>query len=117
VRRFLRNGAIGARFCSYRALFYREWDVFLVLSVMGALAGCQYTLVEPTVRSHKRLHYLPWVLAAYVVIFGGVGVGAVLEHDHDTESLAIMKNPWFIGFVLLAGPIAAYAAARMFEDK
>jgi hypothetical protein len=55
------------------------------------------------------------VLAAYLVIFGGVGVGALLEHD--TESLEMMKNPWFIGFVLLAGPIASYAAARMFEDK
>jgi len=115
VSRFLRNGALGALFCSYRALLYREWDFFLVLAAVGALAGCLYTLVEPAVRSYKRLHYLPWVLAAYLVIFGGVGVGAVLEHD--TESLEIMKNPWFIGFVLLAGPIAAYAAARMFEDK
>jgi hypothetical protein len=115
VSPFLRNAAVGAFFCSYRALFYREWDVFLVLAAMGALAGCLYTLVEPAVRSHKRLHYLPWVLAAYLVIFGGVGVGAVVEHD--AESLEIMKNPWFIGFVLLAGPIGAYAAARMFEDK
>jgi len=115
VSRFLRNGTIGAIFCSYRALVYKDWDGFVVLAAMGALAGCVYTLVEPAVRSHKRLHYLPWVLAGYLVIFGGVGVGALVEHD--TESLEVTKNPWFIGFVLLAGPIAAYAAARMFEDK
>ena len=115
MSRFLRNGTIGAIFCSYRALVYKDWDGFVVLAAMGALAGCVYTLVEPAVRSHKRLHYLPWVLAGYLVIFGGVGVGALVEHD--TESLEVMKNPWFIGFVLLAGPIGAYAAARMFEDK
>ena len=115
MRPLFRNAAFGALFCSYRAVFYRDWPAFLVLATMGALAGCLYTLVEPAVRSHKRLHYLPWVLAAYLVVFGGVGAGALLEHD--TESLEMMKNPWFIGFVLLAVPIGAYAAARMFEDR
>ncbi len=112
---FTRNAVIGALFCSYRALFYRQWDAFLVLALMGALAGCLYSVVEPAVRSNKRLHYLPWVLAGYLVVFGGVGVGSLVEHD--AESMAVTKNPWFIGFVLLAAPIAAYAAARMFEDK
>ena len=115
MSRFLRNAGIGALFCSYRALFYREWKAFVVLAAMGALAGCLYTLVEPAVRSHKRLHYLPWVLAGYLVVFGAVWFPSLLEHD--TESLEMIKNPWFIGFVLLAAPLAAYAAARMFEDK
>jgi hypothetical protein len=115
VNRFLRNAGIGAAFCSHRALFYREWGLLPVLAALGALAGCLYTLLEPAVRSHKRLHYLPWVLGAYLVIFGVAGVTGLLQHD--PESLEIIKNPWFIGFVLLAAPFAAYAAARMFEDR
>jgi hypothetical protein len=115
VSAFVRNAVIGALSCSYRAVFYRDWKIALLLAAMGAVAGCLYTVVEPAVRAHKRLHYVPWVLAAYLVIFGSVGVGGLIEHD--TESLEVMKNPWFIGFVLLAGPLAAYAAARTFEDK
>ena len=28
----------------------------------------------------------------------------------------VVRNPWFVGFVLLAGPLAAYAAAGTLED-
>jgi len=115
VTRLLRNAAIGAAFCSYRALFYRAWDILPVLLGMGALSGCLYTLLEPAVRRRPRLHYLPWVLCAYLVIFGGVGVTGALQHDE--ESIQVFTNPWFIGFVLVAGAIGAYAAARTFEDE
>ena len=115
MNRLARNAGIGAAACSYRAVFYRQWDVFLVLAAAGALAGCLYTVLEPAVRKHPRLHYLPWVLCAYLVIFGGVGVGALIEHDQD--SLRMIASPWFIGFILVVGPIGAYAAARTFEDK
>ena len=115
MNRFIRNAAIGAAACSYRALFYRYFDILPVMLGLGALSGCLYTLLEPIVRTRPRLHYLPWVLCAYLVIFGGVGVVGVLEHDQ--ESLEVLTNPWFIGFVLIAGPIGAYAAARTFEDK
>jgi hypothetical protein len=29
----------------------------------------------------------------------------------------MIASPWFIGFILVVGPIGAYAAARTFEDK
>src|SRR5205807_3055453 len=113
--RLFRNAAIGAAVCSYRALFYRAWDVLPVMLAMGALSGCLYTWVEPAVRGRPRLHYLPWVLCSYLVLFGGVGLTGVLMHDEET--IQTLTNPWFLGFVLLAGPIAAYAGARMFEDE
>jgi len=91
VKRLLRNAAIGAAFCSYRALFYRAWDILPVLLAMGALSGCLYTLLEPAVRRRPRLHYLPWVLCAYLVIFGGVGVTGALQHDE--ESIQVLTNP------------------------
>jgi hypothetical protein len=115
VNRLARSAAIGAAACSYRAAFYRQWDVFLVLAAAGALAGCLYSVLEPAVRRHPRLRYLPWVLCAYLVIFGGVGVGGLIEHDQ--HSLQIVANPWLIGFILVVAPIGAYAAARTFEDK
>jgi hypothetical protein len=55
------------------------------------------------------------VLSAYLVIFGGVGALAVLKHDK--ESATVLTNPWFVGFVLVAGALGGYAAARTFEDK
>ena len=115
MSRLARNAAIGAACCSYRALFYRSWDILPIMVAMGALAGCLYTLVEPAVRTRPRLHYLPWVLSAYLVIFGGVGALAVLKHDK--ESATVLTNPWFVGFVLVAGALGGYAAARTFEDK
>ena len=112
--RFLRNAAIGAVACSYRALFYRAWDVLLVLLPVGALSGLLYTALEPMVRHRPYLHYVPWVLCAYLVLFGGVGLAGLLAHDQ--ESIEVFKNPWFVGLILIIGPIGAYAAARTFED-
>jgi len=91
VNRFIRNAAIGAAACSYRALFYRYFDILPVMLGLGALSGCLYTLLEPIVRTRPRLHYLPWVLCAYLVIFGGVGVVGVLKHDQ--ESLEVLTSP------------------------
>ena len=115
MNRLLRNAAIGAAFVSYRALIYRDWFAFVTLFVGGALSGCLYTLLEPLVRERPYLHYLPWILCGYLVLFGALGGAAILTHDR--ESIDILTNPWFIGFGLIATPIAAYAAARMFEDK
>ena len=115
MNRLLRNAGIGAVACSYRALFLRYFDILPIMIVLGALTGCLYTLVEPAVRSRPRLHYLPWVLCAYLIIFGGVGAVALLKHDQ--ESIDMLTNPWFIGFILIVGPIGAYAAARTFEDE
>jgi hypothetical protein len=96
-------------------VFYRDFEILPIVLVLGALAGVLYTVLEPAVRRRPRLHYLPWVLCAYLLIYGGVGVTAVLKHDR--ESLGFLANPWFIGFVLVAGPVAAYAVARMLEDE
>ena len=114
LNRLARNAALGAAFCSYRAIFYRSWDLLPIMLAMGALAGSLYTILESAVRSGPHRHYLPWVLSAYLVIFGGVGVLAVLKHDE--ESAEVLTNPWFVGFVLVAGALGAYAAARTFED-
>jgi len=114
MRPFLRNAAIGAVAASYRALFYKWYDVFGLLFGLGALSGILYTLVEPLVRSRPRLHYVPWVLCYYLVIAGGLGVGVL---KHDDWSVNALTNPWGIGFFLIAGAIGAYAAARIFEDK
>ncbi len=114
MRRFLRNAAIGAAAASYRALFYRWWDVFAILLAFGALSGILYTLLEPLVRQHPRLHYLPYILGFYLLIFGGIGVGAI---KHDEMSVNVLTSPWGIGFFLIAGMIGGYVAGRTFEDK
>jgi len=114
MRLFLRNAAIGAATLSFRALFYRDYEAFAILLGLGALSGILYTLLEPMVRGHPRLHYLPWILCAYFVLGGIVAVGVV---EHDEMSSAILTSPWGIGFLLIVGAIGAYAAARTFEDK
>ncbi len=114
MRLLLRNAAIGAAFLSYRALFYREYEFFALLCGLGALSGVLYTLLEPLVRSRPRLHYLPWILCAYLVIGGTIVVGV---RKHDDMSIAVLESPWGVGFFLIAGALAAYAAARMFEDN
>jgi len=114
MRPLLRNAAIGAAFLSYRALFYREYGFFALLCGLGALSGVLYTLLEPLFRNRPRLHYLPWILCAYLAI-GGLTIVGVLEHDE--MSIAALESPWGVGFLLIAGAIGAYAAARMFEDK
>ena len=35
----------------------------------------------------------------------------------DDMSVAALKSPWGVGFLLIAGAIAAYAVARTLEDK
>ena len=109
-----RNAAIGAAVLSYRALFYRDYGMFTFMLALGALSGVMYTLLLPFVRSHPRLHYLPWILCAYFAIGGVLAVGVL---KHDDMSLAALKSPWGVGFFLIAGAVAAYAAARTFEDK
>src|SRR2546426_9351453 len=66
MKLLLRNAAIGAAFLSYRALFYREYGFFALLCGLGALSGVLYTLLEPLFRNRPRLHYLPWILCAYL---------------------------------------------------
>ena len=114
MQRFLRNAAIGAIAASYRALFYKWWDVFGILLALGALSGVLYTLLEPLVRQHPRFHYVPYILGFYLVIFGGIGVGVL---RHDEWSLDALTSPWGIGFFLIAGAIGGYVAGRTFEDK
>ena len=109
-----RNAAIGAAVLSYRALFYRDYGMFAFMLALGALSGVLYTLLLPIVRSHPRLHYLPWILCAYFAIGGVLAVGVL---KHDDMSLAALKSPWGVGLFLIAGAVAAYAAARTFEDK
>jgi hypothetical protein len=113
MRRLARNVAIGAGVLSFRALFYREYGMFGLMLALGAVSGALYTLFEPVVRNHPRLHYLPWILCAYSAI-GGVTAVGVLKHDE--MSAAILGSPWGVGFLLIAGAIAAYAVARTLED-
>ena len=114
MRILLRNAAIGAAALSYRALFYRDYEIFALMFSLGAVSGVLYTLFAPVVRSHSRLHYLPWILCAYLVLGGTVAVGVL---KHDEMSSAVLTNPWGIGFLLVVGAIGAYVAARTFEDK
>ena len=114
LKLFLRNAAIGAAFLSYRALFYRDYEIFALMLGLGALSGVLYTLLEPLIRSHPRLHYLPWIMCAYFVLGGTVAVGVL---KHDEMSSAVLTSPWGIGVLLIVGAIGAYAAARTFEDK
>ncbi len=88
--------------------------MFAFMLALGALSGVLYTLLLPFVRSHPRLHYLPWILCAYFAIGGVLAVGVL---KHDDMSVAALKSPWGVGFFLIAGAVAAYAAARTFEDK
>src|SRR2546430_17008159 len=104
-----RNAAIGAAVLSYRALFYRDYGMFAFMLALGALSGVLYTLLLPFVRSHPRLHYLPWILCAYFAIGGGLAVGG-LKHAH--RSRTALKSPGGMGSFLLAGAAPAYAAAR-----
>jgi hypothetical protein len=114
MKLLLRNAAIGAAFLSYKALFDREYGVFALLCGLGALSGVLYTLLAPLVRNRPRLHYLPWILCAYLAI-GGIIVAGVRRHD--AMSNAVLESPWGVRFFLFAGALAAYAVARMFEDK
>ena len=91
MKLLFRNAAIGAAFLSYRALFYREYGFFALLCGLGALSGVLYTLLEPLFRNRPRLHYLPWILCAYLAI-GGTTIVGVLEHDD--MSLTVLKSPW-----------------------
>jgi hypothetical protein len=114
MRLFLRNAAIGAAALSYRALFYRDYEVFALLLGLGAVSGVLYTLLEPVFRNHPRLHYLPWILCAYWVLGGGLAVGML---KHDEMSFAILNSPAGVGLLLIVGAIGGYAAARALEDK
>ena len=114
MRLLLRNAAIGAAFLSYKALFDREYAVFALLCGLGALSGVLYTLLAPLLRKRPRLHYLPWILCAYFAIGGIIVVGV---RRHDPMSNAVLESPWGVGFFLVAGALAAYAVARIFEDK
>ncbi len=114
MRRLLRNAAIGAGILSYRALFYRDYGMFALMLGLGALSGLLYTMVEPLVHERPRLHYLPWILCAYFAIGGIIAVGVL---KHDEMSAAVLRSPWGVGFLLIAGAIAAYAVARTVEDK
>jgi hypothetical protein len=110
----LRNAAIGAAVLSYRALIYRDYQVFALFLGLGALSGVLYTGVAPFVRNHPRLHYLPWILCAYLFLGGTVAIGIL---KHDDMSVAVIESPWGIGFLLAVGAIGAYAAARTLEGK
>ncbi len=113
MRRLARNVAIGGGVLSFRALFYQDYSMFAFMLALGALSGALYTLLEPFVRNRPRLHYLPWILCAYFAI-GGVTAVGVLKHDEI--SAAVLESPWGVGFLLIAGAIAAYAVARTLED-
>ncbi|SRR5712692_10020949 len=114
MMRLARNVAIGAGVLSFKALFYRDYRMFALLLALGGLSGALYTLLVPFVRNRPRLHYLPWILCAYFAI-GGVTAVGVLEHDE--MSAAVLRSPWGVGFLLIAGAIAAYAVARTLEDE
>lgn len=112
MTRLGRNAAIGAALVSWRALFYRWYDVFVVMLVLGALSGALYTLLEPYVRGRPKLRYLPWILSMYLVLGGGTVVGVL---KHDDMSIAILSSPFGIAFLVVLGAFGGYAIARQFE--
>ena len=114
TRPFLRNAAIGAATASYRALFYRWWDAFIIMAALGALCGILYTLLVPVFRNRPALRTVPYVLCFYLFIVGGLGVGVL---KHDEMSANALTSPWGIGFILVAGAIGGLMAARTFERR
>jgi len=114
MRQLARNVAIGAGVLSFKALFFRAYRMLPLMLALGALSGALYTLLVPFVRNRPRLHYLPWILCMYFAI-GGITAVGVLEHDE--MSSAVLRSPWGVGFILIAGALAAYAIARTIEDE
>ena len=101
---FLRNAAIGAATASYRALFYRWWDVFVVLRDQLPDGPRQPFWSRPLT---KRQTLLAYFAVGWVAVFAMMFIGDY-ELTHHLPSLSDMLG--YAVVALLLGPFFAWVA-------